>query len=66
MCEDWLRGIIGIRRANSWPLRIPNGSCFRGPLLLVQCQLISINKLEFAEEQHELKWELVLLSEIQA
>jgi hypothetical protein len=31
--------------------RIPIGCCYEGPQLLVQCQLININKLASGEEQ---------------
>jgi hypothetical protein len=36
------------------------GCCYEGSLLLVQCQLISINKLESGKEQGQSKWETIL------
>jgi hypothetical protein len=53
LCEDWLTGNIGIRRANPFTLKDAYWLLLHGgPLLLVQCQLISINKWESGEEQH--------------
>jgi hypothetical protein len=43
----------------------PIGCCYAGSILLVQCQLININKLVSREEQGLTSGEVVLLSKME-
>jgi hypothetical protein len=59
----WETLASGAPTLSHWNISI--GCCYEGSLLLVQCQLISINKLESGKEQCQSKWETILWSKME-
>jgi hypothetical protein len=62
-CGDWrIRNTSGVPILSHWMVSI--GWCSDQPILLVQCQLININKLASREEQGPSSWGMFLWSKI--